>query len=80
MNFAVIEYASKTGDIWRHQPGKPNYLEDPAKVIDPTSFGCYVSALEGEHIPLTKLIGTSNLYNRVVKKLTGSWPQNNSLD
>lgn len=80
MNFAVIEYSSKTGDIWRHRLGHPNYLEDPEKVIDPTSFGCYVSALEGEHIPLTKLINAASLYKRAIKRLTGSWPQNYSLD
>ena len=80
MNFAVIEYSSKSGDIWHHQPGQPNYLQDPGKVIDPTSFGCYVSAFSGEHIPLTKLIGTRSLLKRSFKKITGSWPQNYSLD
>src|SRR3989338_8201006 len=80
MRFAVIEYTSKTGNIWRHRPGQPNYLEDPVKVIDPTSFGCYVSALAGEHIPLTKLIGTHHLLKRAVKKITGSWPRNYPLD
>ncbi len=80
MRFAVVEYTSKTGEIWRHTPNKPNYLEDPARVIDPTSFGCYVSALSGEHIPLTKLINTRSLFKRSVKKVTGSWPQNYSLD
>ncbi|MFH1353924.1 MAG: hypothetical protein ABIH36_01425 [bacterium] len=80
MNFAVIEYTSKSGQVWRHRPGQPNYLQDPAKVIDPTSFGCYVSALAGEHIPLTKLIGTGSLLKRIIKKLTGSWPQNYSLE
>jgi hypothetical protein len=72
-DFAVVEYSSKSGDIWRHAPGHPNYLEDPAQVIDPTSFGCYVSALVGEHIPLTKLANRS-IWRRVAKRLTGSWP------
>ncbi|MBI1833814.1 MAG: hypothetical protein HYR90_03220 [Candidatus Andersenbacteria bacterium] len=73
MKFAVLEYTSKTGAVWRHTPERPNYLSDPQKELDPTSFGCYVSALEGEHIPLTFLIKPTIL-KRVYKKLTGSWP------
>lgn len=74
MKFAVIEYASKTGDIWRHTDARPNYLADPAGEIDPTSFGCYVSALRGEHIPLTKLIGTRNIVKRLYHRISGRWP------
>lgn len=82
MKFAVIEYTSKSGKIWKHRGDKPNYLADPAKEIDPTSFGCYVSALEGEHIPLKGIItGTAThvsrpvaLSRRVYRKITGHWP------
>lgn len=56
MRFACIEYTTKTGTIWRPAPTRPNYLCDPEREIDPTSFGCYTSALDGEHIPLTGLI------------------------
>lgn len=79
MKFAVVEYNSKSGGIWRAQPDKPNYLENPATVIDPTSFGCYVSALRGEHIPLVKIAGAGRLWARLTKKLTGHWPSNYSL-
>lgn len=82
MKFAVVEYQSKSGGIWRHTDSHPNYLADPQSEIDPTSFGCYVSALAGEHIPLTGLIvGPVNnmsdpgrFYRKMVKRLTGSWP------
>jgi hypothetical protein len=88
MKFAVIEYTSKTGTIWRHTPEHPNYLADPRTELDPTSFGCYVSALEGEHIPLAGFIlgpvnqvsGPRQFYRKVVKKLTGKWPQTYSLE
>ena len=80
MNFAVVEYSSKSGNIWRSAPNHPNYLEDPEKVIDPTSFGCYVSALAGQHIPLTKFVGADKLSNKIIKRLTGSWPRNYSLE
>lgn len=89
MKFAVIEYSSKSKRVWKHQPNRPNYLCDPEKEIDPTSFGCYVSALEGEHIPLTWLIlGSSQspvakarqFVFRAYKKLTGHWPQIYSLN
>lgn len=85
MRFAVIEYSSKTKHIWRHTEGRPNYLCDPVKEIDPTSFGCYVSALQGEHIPLTSLITGANVnliarfVRKVIKRLTHSWPQTYSL-
>lgn len=80
MRFAVVEYSSKTKRVWRHTPERPNYLCDPTHEIDPTSFACYVSALEGEHIPLTSLIVGSNvnplvrIYRKVMKRLTGDWP------
>lgn len=87
MKFAVVEYSSKTGQVWKHTDARPNYLADPTREIDPTSFGCYVSALAGEHIPLTALINgpvnpTTRLqktYNRVVKKSTGHWPASYSI-
>lgn len=75
MKFAVVEYFSKSGRIWHHSDEKPNYLCDPHREIDPTSFGCYVSALKGDHIPLTYVIGTDSLFKRLVRKITGSWPQ-----
>jgi hypothetical protein len=80
MKFAVVEYSSKSGDIWQHRAGRPNYLEDPARVIDPTSFGCYVSALGGQHIPLTKFAGGRSLWRKSIKRLTGSWPSRYQLD
>ncbi|MEX1997104.1 MAG: hypothetical protein WEA04_00290 [Candidatus Andersenbacteria bacterium] len=83
MQFAVIEYSSKTGRIWKHTPARPNYLSDPQREIDPTSFGCYVSALAGEHVPLIGMItgdinpvsSLTRFTRRVIKKLTGAWPQ-----
>jgi len=79
MKFAVIEYTTKTGQIWRPTPERPNYLGDPQREIDPTSFACYTTALQGEHIPLTWLINP-NLLKKVIKRLTGAWPQWHSLD
>lgn len=55
IKFACLEYSTKSGEIWRPRPGKPNYLCDPEKEIDPTSFGCWTSALGGEHIPVSYL-------------------------
>lgn len=80
MKFAVVEYSSKTGSIWKHTVERPNYLCDPIREIDPTSFGCYVSALEGEHIPLISLIvGAAvplpvRIYRKIVKRFIGKWP------
>lgn len=82
MKFAVVEYSSKTGKIWKHTADRPNYLCDPVKEIDPTSFGCYVSALEGEHIPLTAFaigekanLSSLGMFRRkVYKRITGDWP------
>ncbi len=56
MKFAVIEYETKTNKIWRHRDEHPNYLCNPQTEIDPTSYGCYASALCGEYIPLKGLI------------------------
>lgn len=74
MRFAVVEYASKSGGIWRHTDARPNYLADPDTEIDATSFGCYVSALKGEHIPLTWL-AKPMLLRKIYKRLAGSWPR-----
>jgi hypothetical protein len=63
---------------WKHTPERPNYLADPEKEIDPTSFGGYVSALNGQHVPLTYLI-KPNLVRKIVKRLTGWWPQTYDL-
>lgn len=79
MKFAVIEYTTKTGKIWRPTPERPNYLGDPIKEIDPTSFACYTTALNGEHIPLTGLVEITKV-KKAVKRLTGSWPPGYSLD
>lgn len=79
MKFAVLEYASKSGKIWKHTPEHPNFLAHPSKEIDPTSFGCYVSALAGEHIPLTHLIKPT-FVKKVIKRLLGSWPSWYTLD
>lgn len=86
MKFAVVEYSSKTGTIWKHTSNRPNYLCDPVREIDPTSFGCYVSALAGEHIPLTScIIGKdiafpTRIYRKIIKRITGNWPSEYSLD
>jgi len=88
MSFAVIEYTTKNGLVWVPTPERPNYLADPQKEIDPTSFACYTTALNGEHIPLRGLIlGPVNkrtrigkFIYRIIKKLTGSWPQWYSLE
>ncbi len=82
MKFAVLEYTSKSGLVWHHTDNKPNYLCNPVTEIDPTSFGCYVSALKGEHIPLTGLIlGPVNnispsvkFYRKVIKRAFRFWP------
>lgn len=81
MKFAVVEYSSKTRKIWRHTPQRPNYLCDPTYEIDPTSFGCYVSAFEGEHIPLVSLIigdginPIRRIYRKLIKRIFGHWPE-----
>jgi hypothetical protein len=80
MEFAVVEYSSKSGTVWQHTDAKPNYLCDPNTEMDTTSFGCYVSALKGKHIPLTEVVGANKIINRVIRKLSGSWPDNYSLD
>ncbi len=78
MKFGVVEYSSKSGEIWKHVPGRPNYLADPQKEIDPTSFGGYVTVLEGEHIPLTWLVKPT-LWKKVFKRMFGYWPAMSSL-
>lgn len=88
MRFSVVEYTTKTNQIWRHTPDRPNYLCDPRTEIDPTSFGCYTSALAGEHIPLTGLIvgdiyplsATQRLRRKLIKRFKGNWPTDYSLD
>lgn len=83
MKFAVVEYTSKSGTIWRHADDRPNYLADPDKEIDATSFGCYVSALKGEHIPLKSFIigpdshigSIGRTYRKIIKRLRGTFPQ-----
>lgn len=51
MKFACVELYTKSGKIWDGGKEQPNYLCDPSK-IDNASFGCWTSALKGEHIPL----------------------------
>lgn len=52
MKFACVELYTKSGNIWDGAREKPNYLCDPKTEIDNCSFGCWTSALGGEHIPL----------------------------
>lgn len=87
MKFAVVEYTSKTGTVWRHRDDRPNFLADPDTEMDPTSFGCYVSALGGEHVPMLGLIigpvervaRGQVMWRKVIKRLRGRWPQTYSL-
>lgn len=74
MRFAVVEYSSKSNEIWKHTATKPNFLADPNTEIDATSFGTWVSILEGEHIPLLKFAKHKTLWRKAAKRLTGSWP------
>ena len=53
LKFACVELYTKSGEIWRPTPEKPNYLCDQRYEIDVNSFGCWTSALDGEHIPLS---------------------------
>ena len=53
MKFACVEAYTKSGEIWRPTASRPNYLCDQKREIDVTSFGCWTSALGGEHIPLS---------------------------
>ena len=53
LKFACVEWSTKSGGIWRPTPEKPNYLCDQRCEIDVNSFGCWTSALGGEHIPLS---------------------------
>ncbi|MCK4405713.1 MAG: glycosyltransferase [Hadesarchaea archaeon] len=52
MRFACVELYTKYGKIWDRAKEKPNYLCDPKTEIDTCSFGCWTSALGGEHVPL----------------------------
>jgi hypothetical protein len=75
MKFSVLEYTSKSGKIWQHTPLRPNYLANPQTEIDPTSFGCYVSALKGQHIPLTHLaLANFSKPRKAFKRLTKKFP------
>ncbi len=67
IHFACVEYSTKTGKIWRPTPEKPNYLCDPESEIDPTSFGCWTSALSGEHIPVNFLRRRQNPHTLAYK-------------
>lgn len=78
MKFACVEFNTKSGDIWRPTPDKPNYLCDPDKEIDSCAWGTWTSALNGEHIPLHWFIkgkkgkGASkreSFFNRGLKKI-----------
>ncbi len=51
MKFACVELYTKSGRIWDGARQQPNYLCDPSE-IDNASFGCWTSALKGEHVPL----------------------------
>lgn len=52
MRFACVELCTKSGKIWDGAKEKSNYLCDPKTEIDTCSFGCWTSALGGEHVPL----------------------------
>jgi len=69
MRFCAIEYQTKSDKIWRPTKDKPNYLSDPDKEIDPTSFGCWTSALAGEHIPLSYFEGDKPFIVKLNRKL-----------
>lgn len=56
MQFACIEYNTKSGGIWTHTPERPNYLADHQREIDATSYGTWTSAMEGEHVPMSWFI------------------------
>ena len=56
MKFCCVEYTTKTRKVWVPSVEHPNYLGDPLLEIDPTSFGSYTTAFQGEHIPLTGVI------------------------
>ncbi len=56
MKFCCVEYTTKTRKVWVPSAEHPNYLGDPMREIDPTSFGSYTTALRGAHVPLTGVI------------------------
>jgi len=77
IKFCSIEHTTKS--TWKYQKGRPNYLCNSNKEIDPTSFGCWTSAFKGEHLSLEFLrFGhnyRNNLFNKIHiarEKITGS--------
>ncbi len=80
MKFACVEYTTKTRRVWIPSEEHPNYLGDPLTEIDPTSFGSYTTAFQGQHVPLTgailgQLDGNvlGGIYQRLHWRLLGSW-------
>lgn len=81
MKFCCVEYTTKTGRVWVPSVEHPNYLADPIRVIDPTSFGSYTTALNGEHVPLSGVVlghlghgyPFQGLFQRIHRRLTGRW-------
>jgi len=80
MKFACIEYTTKSRKVWIPSPEHPNYLGDPLSEIDPTSFGSYTTALNGQHVPLMGVIlgqldgdVLQGLYRRLRWRLSGTW-------
>lgn len=56
MKFACVEYTTKTRKVWVPSVDHPNYMANPLTEIDPTSFGSYTTAFQGQHVPLTGVI------------------------
>ncbi|MDO8512102.1 MAG: hypothetical protein Q7S57_02425 [bacterium] len=80
MKFACVEYTTKSHKIWIPSEEHPNYLGDPLSEIDPTSFGSYTTAFNGQHVPLTgailgQLDGNvlQGLYQRLHWRLLATW-------
>ena len=80
MKFACVEYTTKNHKIWIPSEEHPNYLGDPLSEIDPTSFGSYTTAFNGQHVPLMgAILGQMDgnvlqgLYQRLHWKIFGSW-------
>lgn len=80
MKFACVEYTTKTDKVWIPSEEHPNYLGDPLSEIDPTSFGSYTTAFNGEHVPLMgavlgQLDGNilQGLFQRLHWRLFGEW-------
>jgi len=53
IKFCTIEHTNKV--VWKYKQGQPNYLCDPDTEIDPTAYGCWVSAMQGENLPISFL-------------------------